>query len=131
MSNYIRLPAIDERAAPFCAMLLLRHKVTFRSWNDLTGLQAANQCAHDLRELHLPLHAPRYDVSWSKNPVSVYQLKSDFITELGKERIAAYVDAVIKRYTNNPKLIKGLQSKPQPLSAILSGQAINSEVIYE
>lgn len=122
MSNRIELPAIDERAAPFCTMLLLGHKVTFRSWNDLTGLQAANQCAHDLRDLHLPLSAPRYNVSWSKNSVSVYQFRPDFIEALGKERINAYVTAVLKRYAHAPRIQKGLQSKPQPLKSILAGK---------
>lgn len=127
MTNRIELPAIDERAAPFCALLLLGHKVTFKSWNDVTGLQGANQRADDLRRLGLPLHAPRYEVSWSPVPVSLYQFKSDFIAELGEKRVADYVDAVSKRFANNPKVTKGLQSKPQPLDAVLSGQAINSK----
>lgn len=118
----IELPVTHERAGIFCAFLLLGHKITFRSWNDLTGLQGANQKADDLRNLDLPLYAPQYKVDWCKRPVSVYQFKQSFIDELGEKRKADYVAAVARLYASNPKITKGLQSKPQPLKSILAGK---------
>ncbi len=125
MNSHIELPSISERAGIFCAFLLLGHKLTFRSWNDITGLQGANQRADDLRRLNLPLRAPRYQVSWSKTSVSVYQFSPSFIGELGEERKTTFIKAVAKLYANNETIQKGLQSKPQPLKTILAGKLNN------
>lgn len=117
----IDLPAIDERGSIFCAFLLLGHKVTYKSWNDITGLQGANQRADDLRRLNLPLYAPQYKVEWCKRPIAVYQFKQTFIDELG-ERGLRFIDRVQKHYADDPQITKGLQSKPQPLKSILAGK---------
>ncbi len=129
--NRIELPDHDSKDAVFFVLLLQGHTIYIDNLPELTGFQDAPQRAFRLRQAGMPIKdfkraiKPKYTT-----PVAFYSVNRGEVAGLiGEQRLSAFIERVIRHWGFDATIEKGLQSKPQPLSAILSGQAINSEVI--
>ncbi len=124
MTNQITLPDCDSKDAVFLVLLLQRHTIYIDNLPELVGFQDAPQRAYRLRAMGIPIRdfkralPPKYPT-----PVAFYSLDKAFIQEAGEERIQAFIGRVAKCFAFDETIQKGLQSKPQPLSSILSRQA--------
>ncbi len=129
----IELPDHDSKDAVFFVLLLQGHTIYIDNLPELTGFQDAPQRAFRLRQAGFPIRGfkraikPKYT-----HPVAFYSVDKGEVSEIiGEQRLNAFIERVIKHRSFDATIKKGLQSKPQPLNAILSGQAMNSEVTCE